>query len=130
MSDRRRSAGALVVALVMLGLTGCASATPGGPLPEPVTVCGEYTLDQGESISQEAVDCMAEGGPGATLTVTTPTVEGDPIVTTYTGLAGGGYEVHADMSKDRWGGGTSTMVCPDAVSVVDLRACDTVAPEG
>ena len=40
-------------------------------LARPPPSCGEYTLDQGESIPHEAVDCMAEAGEdGATLTVT------------------------------------------------------------
>lgn len=130
MSSSRRTAGALFALLAAISLTGCATATPGGMAVEPAESCGEYTLGQGESLSQEAVDCMTDAAPGATLIVTAPTVEGDPIVTTYTVLADGGYEVYADMTKDSYGGGTSTMVCAEAVSVIDLGECDEVAPEG
>ncbi len=132
MSSPRRPTAAVIALLIAVTLAGCASAAPGAPpAPEQPTACGEYELDQGESIPQEAVDCMAEAGEnGATLTVTTPTVEGDPIVTTYTALPDGGMEVYADMTEDRYGGGTSLVVCPDAVSVLDLGTCDEVPDEG
>ena len=75
MSHRRRCIGALLTVLIAASAAGCA----GGPPPS----CGEFTLDQGESIPQEAVDCMSEGGEDRALKVTVASVEGDPIVTTY-----------------------------------------------
>ena len=118
--------------LLVVTVAGCGSV-------EPPPSCGAYTLDQGESIPQEAVECMAEGGEGSALRVTVPTVEGDPIVTTYStrwdgaiegarqqagGLGRSPIEVEIDMTQDRYGGGTYIALCPDAVSVVDLRECE------
>ena len=117
-----RPGGAVVTVLIAAALAGCATAGPGAPPPPPAS-CGEYTLDQGESIPQDAVDCMSDPGDGATLKVTAPTVEGDPIVTTYTAYRNGTIQVTIDATKDRYGGGTSIQHCAEAVSVLDLGEC-------
>ena len=111
MSHRRRCIGALLTVLIAASAAGCA----GGPPPS----CGEFTLDQGESIPQEAVDCMSEGGEDRALKVTVASVEGDPIVTTYATAVEGGFVLNTD-----YGGGTTILLCPDAVSVIDLGECE------
>ncbi|GAA1987562.1 hypothetical protein [Microbacterium pumilum] len=123
MSNALRRMGAPAAALLLLALAGCATGTPAA-LDLPPS-CGEYTLGQGESIPDEAVDCMAAAGEaGATLTVTSPTTEGDPILTVYTAMPDGSVEVYADMTEDRFGGGISVQICPEAVSVLDLGGCE------
>lgn len=127
MSRLLRSAATTAAALLLaVGVAGCASATPASPpTGELIPSCGEYTLGQGETIPDEAVDCMADAGTdGATLTVTAPTTEGDPIVTVYTAKPDGSIEVYTDMTEDRFGGGISVQICPEATTVLDLGACD------
>jgi hypothetical protein len=65
---------------------------------------------------------------GAELVVSAPTVEGDPIVTYYRVLPGGGVEIFVDSTLDEFGGdgaGWSLQRCPPAVEVFgyDHRAC-------
>jgi hypothetical protein len=127
MSSFLRSAATTAAALLLsVGIAGCAPATPASPpTGELIPSCGEYTLGQGETLPDEAVDCMADAGTdGATLTVTAPTTEGDPIVTVYTAKPDGSIEVYTDMTEDRFGGGISVQICPEATTVLDLGACD------
>jgi hypothetical protein len=127
MSRFLRSAATTAAALLLsVGIAGCAPATPASPpTGELIPSCGEYTLGQGETLADEAVDCMADAGTdGATLTVTAPTTEGDPIVTVYTAKPDGSIEVYTDMTEDRFGGGISVQICPEATTVLDLGACD------
>ena len=49
---------------------------------------------------------------------------GDPIVTVYTAKPDGSIEVYTDMTEDRFGGGISVQICPEATTVLDLGACD------
>ncbi len=86
--------------------------------------CGTVELRLGESIPQDAIDCVTNAPPeGAELLVTAPTDEGDPIAMYYRALPGGGIEVFADMTQDAFGIGWSHAMCPQATSVVDLGEC-------
>ena len=111
MRHPRRHAGALLIALLVLSAAGCA---PGEPVPS----CGAFTLDRGESIPREALDCMAEADEDDTLKVTTLNREGVPIVTTYATAVEGGIVMNVEF-----GGGTSIYLCPAADSVADLGEC-------
>ncbi|WP_137845589.1 hypothetical protein [Microbacterium sp. 2FI] len=116
------AAGAVAVLAAIL-LTSCASGSGGSPASPPPS-CGAYRLGQGQVIPQEAVDCFAEAGVDGVLKVTAPTTEGDPIITTYSRRSDGAIEVQMDMTQDPYGGGTAFLVCPDAVSVVELGDCE------
>jgi len=116
MPERRRSAGALVIALVAMGLTGCVSSWP------PPS-CGEYTLDRGERIPQVAVDCMSQAGEdGALRVIAAPDAQGYVIATTYRPGSPSGIQVTTEFVKDN--GARFMKLCPDAVSVVDLGECE------
>jgi len=115
MPERRRSVGALALALIAMGLAGCGSG-------EPPPSCGELTLDTGEDIPQEAVDCMSEGGQDRALRVTVPTVEGDHIVMVYSANEDGSIVVTTDRLEDNQR--AAILLCRDAVSVVDLGDCE------
>ena len=116
MSGSHRRAAALVTALVAMTTAGCTSTSP------PPS-CGDYTLAQGESIPQAAVDCMSKADDDDALRVTAPTTEGDPIVTVYRRGAYGGFVTEIDSAQDGFGGGTAIFECREAVSVVDLGEC-------
>ena len=116
MSQQRRSTAVLLAVLMAIGVTGC---TPDGPPP----TCGEYTLDRGESIPQEAVDCMLERVEDDTLRViAAPNAQGYTIATTYRISSAGGIEVTTEWLKHN--GARFMKVCPDAVSVVELGECE------
>ena len=86
--------------------------------------CGSVDLGQGETIPQDAIDCLADAGDqGAELVVTMPTVEGDPIVTYYRALPTGGVEVFTDMTQDAFGGGWAHEVCEDATTIGEYGGC-------
>ncbi|XVV08923.1 DUF4362 domain-containing protein [Actinoplanes sp. CA-131856] len=103
-----------LVPLIMMaaGLAGCSEpdATPPDVLklasPGTVTDCGTFTLDQGETLPQDAGLCLltaSREGRIARLSVTAPTVEGDPIVTVYATRPDGGVEVVEDTRADAYG---------------------------
>ncbi|GEL93458.1 hypothetical protein [Cellulomonas composti] len=126
-----------VVGLVTWYLTG--APAPEGPsassvdlgrhaVPEPTGTCGEIVLGQGEQVPATAWACLdAATGTGATLVVTFPTTEGDPIVTTYrVGPDVDGLEITTDATQDRFGGpdaGISTETCPDTVTAAEPLGC-------
>ena len=90
---------------------------------EPAPSCGEFALDEGESIPQEAVDCMSESGEDGALTVIAPrNAQGYIIATTYRTRSAGGILVTTEWVKDN--GASFMEVCPDAVSVVELGECE------
>jgi hypothetical protein len=111
LSHARRVAASLAIALLALSSAGCSG--------EPAPSCGAFTLDRGETIPQEAVERMSEGGEDRALRITVPSAEGDPIVTTYAPAVQGGIVMNVD-----YGGGTSIFECSDAASVVDLGDCE------
>ncbi len=71
--------------------------------------CGEVRLSQGESLEQasrEGVACLRaalDSGEGAELTVTYPTVEGDPITIYRRVTPTGTVEVYTDSTEDNFG---------------------------
>lgn len=71
--------------------------------------CGDVTLEQGEELiypggqAADAVACMRQAfdyGEGAELTVSFPTVEGDPVREHYRLTPEGALEVYVDSSGD------------------------------
>lgn len=138
----RTSMSCAAVVLAAAALTGCAGpfgSGAGTPAPEPaprafveravLPSCGSVELGQGETIPQDLLDCFAKAGAdGAELVVTAPTTEGDPIVTYYRALPGGGVERFDDMTADAYGGGWAHSTCPDAAAIDPTGMCtDAVA---
>ncbi|MHC2997965.1 hypothetical protein [Microbacterium sp. HJ5] len=118
------------------GSGGTSAATPGAGAPDaftnrdPLPSCGSVELDQGETIPQDAIDCLSQAGAGgAELVVTMPTVEGDPITTYYRALPGGGIETFSDMTQDSFGGGWGHEVCEAATTIDEFGACGTDSGE-
>lgn len=112
-----RTRGTEVVVTALL-LAGCAvrphpTATPTPPPPEPFVGagtqdCGTLVLQQGQEVPREAVQCFVEAVTArrpARLVVTLPTVEGDPVTTTYAVAIDGRVEVTTDARADRFGSG-------------------------
>lgn len=74
---------------------------------EPSSDCGRVSLGQGDSVPTSYLTCFStavEGGSSGTLTVVSPTTEGDGIVTTYTVVASGSVRVRMDATADKFGG--------------------------
>lgn len=71
--------------------------------------CGEVTLgqlDRLEKAGKRELDCLREAlasGVGAELTVTFPTVEGDPIIEHLRLTPGGVLETYVDSTADTFG---------------------------
>lgn len=149
-SSRPATASGALLALA-LALAGCATATPGpGSTPTPDDViessrtsatapaafldrdelasCGEVELTQGESIPDEAYDCMdAAFATGAELVVLAPTTEGDPIVTYYrVGPGIDGMEYFIDSTLDQYGFGWAQLRCPGTTTLREPQACEEV----
>ncbi|GAA3621267.1 hypothetical protein GCM10022223_42680 [Kineosporia mesophila] len=79
------------------------------------TDCGTEVLDQGARLSDRGAACFLDAvtaGDPATLEVTYPTTEGDPITQVFRNLESGGIQVQTDSTKDRLGSGeVETQVC-------------------
>lgn len=92
--------------------------------------CGQVTLDQGEQIPADAVDCMdaAMGNLHAELAVVAPTVEGDPLVTFYrTSTGDPGVEVFINDEFDRYGSKTWThRNCSTTTTLLSLQGCPEI----
>jgi hypothetical protein len=136
-----------VVLLSALVACGNGMADPGSPsgesptdaTSEPVSAafagrtkfpsCGPVTLDQGQEVPDKAWACLDEAfDTGAELQVTSPTIEGDPILRYYrVGPGIDGLEWFDDLSLDRFGpGGWSHVTCPGTVTVTDPLNCRDV----
>lgn len=136
-----------LAAVALLAVSGCASTFPGPQnLPKDLFAaarsspkaphgfvdgvkresCGEITLDQGESLPTDTVDCInaAIGVADAQLAVVAPTTEGDPVVTFYrTSASAGGVELFVDAEYDRFGSGSWTHeTFPTATDITALYA--------
>ena len=72
--------------------------------------CGTYLRDQGENLPEAAATCLISAVTAekpVRLRESYPTVEGDPILVTYTSKGTGGeIDVSTDYTKDRFGSGT------------------------
>ena len=119
----------LLVAVPLVALVaGCGASggpTASGTSTAPVasgTSCGDVTLAQGATagVPESALTCFTTALADerrVTLTVTEPTVEGDPVTTTYTALLGNHVQVDVDSSKDAFAGMNPTVsrqVCTGA----------------
>lgn len=83
---------------------GSSAVAPAAPVEQ--TQCGDVVLIQGAEVPPEATACfldaVREHRP-AVLTVTRPTVEGDPIRYAYEALPDGRVEVITDTRQDNFG---------------------------
>ncbi|EAP98750.1 lipoyltransferase [Janibacter sp. HTCC2649] len=125
----------IVVGTVAL-LTGCGSSVAS---PRPATSsqtptaeisCGEVELGQGEVLEVGGAKERAcfEGalreGRAATLAVSQPTIEGDPIVTTWRLATDRTLTGDIDSSKDRFGNQAHTLVsCGRITQLPDPLRC-------
>ncbi|XVU21730.1 DUF4362 domain-containing protein [Actinoplanes sp. CA-054009] len=98
--------------MVAAGLAGCTESEVAPPdvlklAPSAsVTDCGTFTLEQGRRLPDDAGLCLltaSREGRIARLSVTAPTVEGDPIITVYATRPDGGIEVVEDTRQDEFG---------------------------
>jgi len=125
---------ALAVLTAAAALTAC-SRTPMADAAQ--TRCGEYAIPQGTpGIPADRLDCLSSAFAArrtATLTVTEPTTEGDPVITTYTTTVDGTVDVVVDATADTWAGTNATVVhyeCRSAtfsLGRVDVGDCETLA---
>lgn len=95
--------------------TACGSPAASLPAAAPSKTptaevsCGDVVLGQGELLEVEGsaqrtcLEAAFRDGRGAALTVTAPTVEGDPIVTIWNLAADGTLVADFDSSRDRFG---------------------------
>lgn len=136
-------AGGMVAMMVVACiLTACAQAYPiprapeGDPIqaarelsdaPDPVRdgdaagSCGEFVLDQGQSVPASAVECLsaaASANDSGELAWTFPTVGGDPIVHFAFVDGAGEVTLYVTNAFDSYGGdpGWTTTSCADVVA--------------
>jgi hypothetical protein len=147
----RRQIAFTAILIGTLAVSGCVKAFPGDQkLPEdlfkaarqseraPVGFhddlrrksCGQVTLDQGEQIPADAVECMdsAIGHLDAELAIVSLTTEGDPIVVFYrTSTGTPGVETFTDGEFDRYGPKTWThQNCPETTTLTSLHGCSEI----
>jgi hypothetical protein len=91
--------------------------------------CGEFVLDQGESLPASAVQCLDEALAAqrqAELAWSQPTVEGDPIVQfAFVGSQYPGVVVFSTDEFDSYGGhlGWTEFSCADATVATGVGEC-------
>lgn len=116
---------------VLLAVAVAAVACSEGAAP-PRAGCGSYVLDHVTQVPQPALDCLAEAlrdRRPLSLRVTRPTIEGDPVPTTYTPLPDGRIEIVSDTSKDRYGSGDRhVLLCAAGPVTRELRFEPCVEP--
>ncbi|MEV4627840.1 DUF4362 domain-containing protein [Micromonospora sp. NPDC049523] len=104
----------LYLAVVAVALSACGGpnepdvdvAAPAVAGPGEVTNCGTFVLSQGEGLSERAVRCFVDAvqaGRPVRLKETSPTTEGDPIITTYEAGVDGRVEIVTDSRQDNFG---------------------------
>jgi len=122
----------------MLGpvLASMALAACGGPAASPqvppagtaqssaaATDCGTFSLSQGDSLPDSAVQCLVSAVDAkrpAQLTATSPSVEGGPIPVTYSAGTDGSVEVIIDYRQDNFGNKIRTrMTCTGPALTMD-----------
>ncbi|MEV0153973.1 DUF4362 domain-containing protein [Micromonospora sp. NPDC050686] len=134
---RRRTA----LLTLPLALAGCAATrpaappAPAGPTAGPTTPapdladCGTWTLGRSDRLPAEATGCLDDAlrdRQAVEMTVTAPTVEGDPVTTHYLTRVDGRVEVTVDGRQDRYGTGrVERMTCTGPVSYPAMPAFDT-----
>ena len=106
---------ALAVTLLLAGCTAQPSlaARPTAPPSEPPVEldtqdCGALVLRQGQEVPASVLRCVIEAAGArqpARLVITRPTIEGDPITTSYAVAVDGRVEVTTDARADRFGSG-------------------------
>lgn len=87
-----------------------------------VADCGTFTLDQGEEMPDAAARCLVDAAAAhrpARLHVTSPTVEGDPIPTTYVARADGRVDLITDTRLDKFGARGITLSTCAAPTLAD-----------
>lgn len=92
--------------------------------------CGEFILDQGESVPTDAVQCLsaaANANQDAELAWTDPTTEGDPIVH-FAFVTGNGTDdvvVYTTNEFDSYGGefGWTKSSCSDLAAAISALGC-------
>lgn len=97
-----------LVALVLVGSLGCGDRPDVAPAAPS---CGSYEVSQGDFGSdmtefdgrQRCLLDAFEAGTAASLSITTPTVEGDPIEEQYTVVGRRLVEVRTDTTEDEFG---------------------------
>jgi hypothetical protein len=79
---------------------------------ESLPSCGSFVLrnepDRPLATPEVGTSCLRQAaisGGGAELAVSTPTLEGQPVVTYTRALVGGGFEVFHDSTRDDYGAG-------------------------
>ncbi|MFI8631910.1 hypothetical protein ACIGEP_04850 [Microbacterium sp. NPDC077663] len=86
--------------------------------------CGAFVLGQGEELPQESLTCLvqaANAGQHAELSWSSPTTEGDPIVSFAFTAEGGDVTVYETNAFDSYGGGqtwTQTSCAAERLSPV------------
>jgi hypothetical protein len=131
------------VLCVPLALAACAGPVPqaaprlAGQTPAAVAAadCGTFELSQAEHAPATAIDCFVDAvraGRPAELRITRPTVEGDPIPTTYVAGADRRIEVTTDTTRDNFGPRlVHRQVCVDPVVVrggLTFAQCSSPVP--
>ncbi|SMH50984.1 hypothetical protein SAMN06295885_3644 [Rathayibacter oskolensis] len=108
----------------------------GGVIKDGARSCGEFVLEQGEDVPEEARDCLVAAsvaGEPAELAWSTPTSEGDPIVSFATVGLGRGIQVYTTDAFDRHsriedptspGAGWSGYACDDPADLFGTGDCD------
>ncbi len=88
--------------------TAAPDAVPSSPAPSAEVDCGQVVLRQGEQLEvagSRGRACLEDAlrqGRSAALTVTAPTVEGDPVNTTWVVTSDGGLSADSDTTRDRF----------------------------
>lgn len=94
---------------------------------DPLALCGEVVLDQGDTIPIAAMACLesAASGAGAELAVARPTTEGDPIITFYrVAPTIDGVDLFIDSSRDAWGSADwAQKSCPTGSTIGEYGEC-------
>jgi hypothetical protein len=132
--DRRSTrVGALLLPLVALALipVGVHVASSREPAAfrqrSALPSCGSVEAGLGGELPRGPARCLSaalRAGAGAELRVVLTTVEGDPVLTWYRALPGGGAEVFTDGTRDSFGPGDwARASCPAATSVDALGTC-------
>lgn len=108
----------LAAATLLVGCgTGDDAPETDAPPAEPAVLdCGSYEAGLGAATSEQetANQCLIEAfdaGRAATLVLTLPTIEGDPVTHTFLVTGPGAVRLEVDATKDAYGGGRETYTC-------------------